>query len=94
MIDTAGDVDSFPLPWLRRVLQRGRTATFRQERIYIPTGKGYSTYGVNGEISADDQTVRLNYGDEFRFRVIDDKYSDSAYAVYLVLGLSVEPAQL
>ena len=59
----------------------------RQERIYIPTGSGYAAYGVNGEISATDQTVRLNYGDEFKFRVaIDDKYSDSAYSVYLVQG--------
>ncbi|MBQ6066978.1 MAG: hypothetical protein IJK89_09150 [Clostridia bacterium] len=59
----------------------------RQERIYIPSGEGYSAYGVNGEISAVDQTVRLNYGDEFKFRVkIDSKYSDSVYQVYLVQG--------
>ena len=59
----------------------------RQERIYIPSGNGYTTFGVNGEISANDQTVRLNYGEEFTFRVtIDSAYSDSAYAVYLVRG--------
>lgn len=59
----------------------------RQERIYIPSGTGYTAYGVNGEISGNDQTVRLNYGDEFKFRVkIDSSYSDSAYAVYLVQG--------
>ena len=59
----------------------------RQERIYVPTGTGYTAYGVNGEISANDQTVRLNYGDEFKFRVdVDSAYSDSAYEVYLVRG--------
>ena len=59
----------------------------RQERIFIPSGEGYSAYGVNGEASATDQTVFLNYGDEFRFRVkIDAKYTDSAYKVYLVQG--------
>ncbi len=59
----------------------------RQERIYIPAGKGYSAFGVNGEVSAVDQTVRLGYGEEFKFRVnIDSDYSDSSYAVYLVQG--------
>ena len=59
----------------------------RQERIYIPSGTGYSVYGVGGEASATNQTVRLNYGDEFKFRVnIDSKYSDSDYKVYLVQG--------
>lgn len=89
-MDTAGAVEFIPAA----VLAAGGAYTtwkdsyfLRQERIYIPTGKGYSTFGVNGEISADDQTVRLNYGDEFKFRVtIDPDYSDSAVEVYLVQG--------
>ena len=88
-IDSAGVIDFLP-----KVLVGTPGAAYttwkdsyflRQERIYIPTGEGYSTFGVNGEISADDQTVRLNYGDEFLFRLtIDEKYSDSVYSVYLV----------
>ena len=59
----------------------------RQERIYIPAGNGYSAFGVNGEVSAADQTVWLDYGEEFTFRVnIDSDYSDSACNVYLVQG--------
>ena len=59
----------------------------RQERIYIPAGKGYTAFGVNGEASATDQTIWLDYGEEFKFRVnIDSDYSDSAVSVYLVQG--------
>lgn len=59
----------------------------RQERIFIPSGEGYTAYGTNGEASTTDQTVRLNYGQEFTFRVkIDSKFSESPYAVYLVKG--------
>lgn len=91
LIDVPGDVEFKPA-----VLADIPNSSFnvwkdsyflRQERIYIPSGSGYSAFGVNGEVSADDQTVRLNYGDEFKFRVtIDDQYSDSAYNVYLVKG--------
>ncbi len=89
LIDSAGAVDFLPKALLGTAGASYNTWKdsyfLRQERIYIPTGEGYSAFGINGEISAVDQTVRLNYGDEFLFRVtIDDKYSDSAYAVYLV----------
>lgn len=90
-VDVSGAVEYFP-----KALVNTTDASFnvwkdsyfaRQERIYIPSGTGYSVYGINGEASAVDQTVRLNYGDEFKFRVnIDSDYSDSVYQVYLVEG--------
>ena len=87
-IDSAGSVEFIPTVLAKAggTYNVWKDAYFlRQERIYLPNGQGYSTFGLDGEISADDQTIRLNYGDHFRFRVtIDDAYSDSAYSVYLV----------
>lgn len=57
----------------------------RRMRIYIPTGAGYSVYGVSGETSADTETVRLKYGSDFTFRVdVDADYDRSEYEIYLV----------
>ena len=92
-IDGAGEVEFVPTA----VLKNGGTSFpagwkdsyfLRQERIYLPSGQGYSVYGVkDGVTSANDQTVYLDYGEDFAFRVnIDDEYSDSAYSVYLVQG--------
>ena len=91
LIDTSGVVEYFPEALVDTAgtsFNVWKDSYFaRQERIYIPSGTGYSVYGIGGEASATDQTVRLNYGDEFKFRVtIDSDYSDSVYQVYLVQG--------
>ena len=89
-VDGPGEVEFIPASLIGtgKTFNEWKDSYFlRQERIFIPQGSGYSCYGVNGEASATDQTVYLNYGEEFKFRVkIDDKYSESDYKVYLVQG--------
>lgn len=64
---------------------QGDDKYLKRERIYLPTGSGYRTYGVNGEASENDQTVSLLYGREFTFRLdVDKAYSDSDYKVYCI----------
>lgn len=68
----------------------------RTFRIYIPSGTGYSAYGINGEVSAETETVRLKYGTDFTFRVdIDSDYSrsETEREIYLINTYQFVPSR-
>ncbi len=68
----------------------------RTFRIYIPSGTGYSVYGINGEVSAETETVRLKYGTDFTFRVdIDSEYSrsETEREIYLINTYQFVPSR-
>lgn len=56
-------------------------------KIYLPSNKGYTVYGRNGEHSELGETVYLKYGQSFSFKVeIEPEYDMSQYEVYIYNG--------
>lgn len=79
LVGTAGDVT-----YSKWTNENDFLSTFN---VYLPTGKGYTVYGREGEQSADGETVRLKYGKPFSFKVeIDPKFDMSIYEVYIYNG--------
>lgn len=56
-------------------------------KIHLPSNKGYTVYGRNGEHSELGETVYLKYGQSFSFKVeIEPEYDMSKYEVYIYNG--------
>ena len=56
-------------------------------KIYLPSNKGYTVYGRNGEHSEIGETVYLKYGQSFSFKVeVEPEYDMSQYEVYIYNG--------
>ncbi len=56
-------------------------------KIHLPSNKGYTVYGRNGEHSEIGETVYLKYGQSFSFKVeIEPEYDMSTYEVYIYNG--------
>ncbi len=56
-------------------------------KIHLPSNKGYTVYGRNGEHSEIGETVYLKYGQSFSFKVeIEPEYDMSNYEVYIYNG--------
>lgn len=56
-------------------------------KVYLPSNKGYTVYGRNGEHSEPGATVYLKYGQSFSFKVeIEPEYDMSKYEVYIYNG--------